>query len=125
MTSLEDTEAELPPCVTWFDCLAPSNASLSCPRASHESSGKHVSITVRERLTSRTAVVSWSHSQLGCLAEQVWTLGRARGENVCEISGERIKRGDLVFSPRKTRPPAINENSAIAAHYILDAPFAD
>ncbi|BAO92610.1 CPA1 family Na(+)/H(+) antiporter (plasmid) [Caballeronia cordobensis] len=74
---------------------------------------------------SRTASVSWSDSQLGCLAEQVWSLGRARAEDVCSISGEHIKRGDPVFRPRKTRPPAINERSVIAAHHVLDAPLAE
>ncbi|WP_062608043.1 DUF3331 domain-containing protein [Caballeronia calidae] len=59
------------------------------------------------------------------LAEQVWALGRAHGEDVCAISGERIRRGDLVFRPRKTKPPAIHESSVIAAHHILDAPVSD
>jgi hypothetical protein len=127
MTPLGDSHAALHTRVTWFDCLEPSCVSLQCAMASRKSSEKHrhVSITIRERLTSRTAVVSWSHSQLGCLAEQVWALGRAREADVCALSGEPIKRGDLVFRPRKTQPPAINERAVIAAHHILDAPVSD
>ena len=127
MTPLEDTNAQRQPRVTWFDCLVPSCASMRYAAASPESSSArpHVTITIRERLTSRTAAVSWAHSQLGCLAEQVWALSRAREADVCAISGESIKRGDLVFRPRKSNPPAINEHSVIAAHHIFDAPVTD
>ena len=125
MATIDNTQTAFESRVTWFDCLVPSHESLSGSAAMRPAANGHVSITIRERLTSRTASVSWSDSQLGCFAEQVWSLGRARAEDVCSISGEHIKRGDPVFRPRKTRPPAINERSVIAAHHVLDAPLAE
>ena len=125
MATIDNIQTALAARVTWFDCLVPPQESLRRSASMRPAAHSHVSITIRERLTSRTASVSWSDSQLGSLAEQVWSLGRARMENVCFISGEHIKRGDPVFRPRKTRPPAINERSVIAAHHVLDAPLTE
>ncbi|SAK99229.1 hypothetical protein AWB77_05950 [Caballeronia fortuita] len=122
MPTIDDSQTQLPARVTWFDCLLPSSIAMRCFDAARAESVKlaHVWITLRDRPTERTAIVSWSDSQSGCLGEQIWSLGRARAEDFCAISGERIRRGDLVFRPRKTTPPAINEHSVIAAHHVFE-----
>ena len=76
------------------------------------------------KVTSRTAILSWSDSQVGCIAEQIWTLGRARPGDVCAITGEPIARGDPVFRPRKARIAALNARSVIAAHHVLETPIS-
>lgn len=108
---------------TWFDCLVPSQdrcARVEAP-AFDPCARKQLSITIVERLSPHTALLSWSDPRLGCMAEQTWTFGRARQEDVCALSGELIKRGDPVYRPRKTTPPALNARCVIAAHHVVDA----
>jgi hypothetical protein len=119
------TQEKTTPCdhSMWFDCLVPCGEICARVRALPDSLNmrKRVSITIVERLSARTALLSWSDAQFGCIAEQTWLCGRAQREDVCALSGERIKRGDPVYRPRKTTPPAINAGCVIAAHCVLDA----
>ena len=101
MATIDNTQTAFESRVTWFDCLVPSHESLRRSAAMRPAANGHVSITIRERLTSRTASVSWSDSQLGCLAEQVWSLGRARGR--CLLHQRRAHQA------RRSRLPAVKD----------------
>ena len=59
-------------------------------------------ILVREILSAHTLSVSWSDSQTGHYAEQVWRLGLARSDGFCALSGRPIVEGDDVFRPRRS-----------------------
>jgi hypothetical protein len=64
----------------------------------NEHSPLHISIV--EKLSSTTISVCWSDPCLGHYANQIWGIGSARGDAICALSGERIRRGDSIFRPR-------------------------
>ncbi|WP_350029628.1 DUF3331 domain-containing protein [Caballeronia sp. ATUFL_M1_KS5A] len=121
--TVEPTASGVP--ATWFDCLSPRS-----PREAHNpalagspSQKRCPAVGFIERATTRTLLVSWSDAQLGCIAEQVWTLSRARHDDRCAFSGEPIRRGQAVYRPRKTAPLAINAQAVIAAHHAVTMPI--
>ena len=59
-------------------------------------------IVVQEILSAHTLSISWSDSQTGHYAEQIWRLGLARDDGFCALSGRPIVRGDEVFRPRRS-----------------------
>jgi hypothetical protein len=83
-----------------------------------------VAITILERISTRSALISWSDARFGRLGAQVWTAGRARAAGACALSGRMIRRGDAVYTPRKTQPAPINLGAMIIASYVNEAPMA-
>ncbi|MEI6001533.1 DUF3331 domain-containing protein [Paraburkholderia bengalensis] len=59
-------------------------------------------ILIHEILSAHTVSVSWSDSQTGHYAEQIWRLGLARNDGFCVLSGLPIAEGDDVFRPRRS-----------------------
>jgi hypothetical protein len=49
--------------------------------------------------TDTTVLVSWSDATRGSYLDQTWRAGYARVGGVCALSGESVKRGDVVFRP--------------------------
>jgi hypothetical protein len=58
------------------------------------------SVSIVEKLSTKTLSVSWSDARSGRCSEQIWRLGRARFDSRCVVSGKPIQRGEVVFRPQ-------------------------
>jgi hypothetical protein len=58
------------------------------------------SVSIVEKLSSKTLSVSWSDARTGRCSEQIWRFGRARFDSRCVVSGKPIRRGEAVFRPQ-------------------------
>lgn len=83
-----------------------------------------VAITILERISAKSALISWSDARYGHLGAQVWNACRARVPGACALSGRIINRGDAVYMPRKTHPAPINVGAMIIASLVQEAPMA-
>ncbi|MGF6972938.1 hypothetical protein QFZ94_001365 [Paraburkholderia sp. JPY465] len=75
-----------------------------------------VGVTVRllERSTATRVTLAWSDPLRCAYHDQEWHLTRARHSGVCAISGMKIRRGEIVYRPRATRPRMpVNANAMI------------
>lgn len=80
-----------------------------------------VSVKIIDRPSSTTATVSWSDPTSGYYGDQVWRSGVARGEGLCAVSAQRIRRGDAVYKPRVSRLAPANADAMILSSVILNA----
>jgi hypothetical protein len=74
-----------------------------------------LSVSIVEKLSSKTLSVSWSDPCAGRYSEQVWRLGRARFDARCAITGRPIRRGEAVFRPLAKE----SDHPARRSHVIL------
>lgn len=56
-------------------------------------------IEIVERCSDTLVTVSYRDATTGRYGEQVWRLIRARGQGICALSGNPIRRGDPVYRP--------------------------
>jgi hypothetical protein len=131
-----DTKAEI---AVWSQVLAslldpssPAQGAGLCQIARHASSSHRRAPTVDEppgrvnaliRLielgSPRTATLAWCDPALCHYGDQTWHAGAARRPGICAFSGAPIRRGDLVYRPRISRPsPPLNANAMILARFI-------
>lgn len=83
-----------------------------------------VAIALLDRISPRTATVSWSDPQ-GCkYGEQVWRLATARQSGICALSGQPIAAGDAIYRPSKAVTPPANAAAMMLATAI-DRAFAN
>jgi hypothetical protein len=68
----------------------------------------HATLIVRvvDRTSSRTVTVSWCDPLSGYFGHQSWRASLAKRSGNCVLSGDPIRRGDLVYQPssRPSRP---------------------
>jgi hypothetical protein len=76
-------------------------------------------VEVVDRVSERAIVVDWCDATVGHYGEQLWTRGVARLSSRCVLSGQRIRRGDLVYHPSMRGHCPANRKEAILA-CILD-----
>ncbi|REE18096.1 uncharacterized protein DUF3331 [Paraburkholderia sp. BL27I4N3] len=85
---------------------------------------RSVSVALLDRISPRTATVSWSDPQ-GCkYGEQVWRLAAAKRSGICALSGQPIATGDTIYRPTKVDPPPANAAAMMLA-IAIDRAFAD
>ncbi|WP_086973700.1 DUF3331 domain-containing protein [Caballeronia glebae] len=76
-------------------------------------------VSVLEKLSSTTISVRWSDPCSGHYASQIWGAATARASSICVLSGEPIRRGDLIFRPRAYGAQApMNHHRMILASVI-------
>ncbi|RKE36408.1 uncharacterized protein DUF3331 [Paraburkholderia sp. BL23I1N1] len=68
-----------------------------------------LNVSVLERLSSKSLIVSWSDPCSGKYGNPVWRFGLARVDSFCVLTGMPICRGDPVFRPRVS-PTSIPAN---------------
>ena len=79
-----------------------------------------LAIRIVERPTVGRVTLSW-RDPLGCsYGNQEWYLSCARRSGICALSGLEIRRGDAVYRPRPTRPPALNADAMIREDILDD-----
>jgi hypothetical protein len=80
-----------------------------------------VSVVLLDRISPRTATVSWSDPQ-GCkYGEQVWRLAAARRAGTCVLTGRPIARGEPIYRPTKADPPPTNADAMMLAAALDEA----
>ncbi len=77
----------------------------------------HATIVILERPSPSTVVVSWRDATRCSYGYQYWYKGFARRGGTCAMSGVHIRRGDVVFRPRRTNVMPANMSAMILAEY--------
>jgi hypothetical protein len=95
--------------------LAPVVACVTSKRGAH--------IKVLDRPTSRTAIVTWGDPTSCHYGDQVWRIARASSDGFCALSGQQIRRGDVVYRPSHYRLAPANAGSMMLAACVLVAPL--
>ncbi|CAB3759831.1 DUF3331 domain-containing protein [Paraburkholderia solisilvae] len=80
-------------------------------------------IRVLDRPTSRTAIVTWGDPTSCHYGDQVWRIARASNDGFCALSGQQIRRGDVVYRPSHYRLAPANAGSMMLATCVLIAPI--
>ncbi|WP_201642812.1 DUF3331 domain-containing protein [Paraburkholderia metrosideri] len=80
-----------------------------------------ISVVLLDRVSPRTATVSWSDPQ-GCkYGEQVWRLATAKRAGTCVLSGQPIARGEQIYRPTKVDPPPTNADAMMLVAALNEA----
>lgn len=96
-------------------------AAASAPRAqAGNAMRRSVSLSVIEHPTSTTVTIAWRDSTHCSYGDQLWQVSRARRSGVCAMSGRAIRRGDLVYQPRRIRPKPLNDGAMILASVLCE-----
>jgi hypothetical protein len=66
-----------------------------------------------ERTTSSTVTIAWGDSTSCFYGAQKWRAATARISGVCALSGARIRRGDRIFHPQRSKPTPVNARAMI------------
>ncbi|HEY4365590.1 MAG TPA: DUF3331 domain-containing protein [Steroidobacteraceae bacterium] len=82
-------------------------------------------IKVLERPTSRTAIITWGDPTSCHYGDQVWRVARASSDGFCALSGQQIRRGDVVYRPSHYRLAPANAGSMMLAACVLVAPIGE
>ena len=78
-------------------------------------------ITLIERLSSRQLTANWSDATSCRYCEQYWTIGVARHDGICALSGSSIERGDTIFHPQcrsGTKPKPTNRQAMMLENAV-------
>jgi hypothetical protein len=70
-------------------------------------------VSLIERTTSSTVTIAWRDSTSCSYGAQNWRAATARTSGICALSGARIKRGDRIFHPQRSKPRAVNARAMI------------
>jgi hypothetical protein len=80
-----------------------------------------ISVVLLDRVSPRTATVSWSDPQ-GCkYGEQVWRLATAKRAGTCVLSGQPIAGGEQIYRPTKVDPPPTNADAMMLVAALNEA----
>jgi hypothetical protein len=78
-------------------------------------------ITVVERQSNSTVLVSWRDPTFCHYVEQTWRLGVAHRQGLCALSGSPIQPGDSIYRPLSGgAEPPVNANAMILNVVIPD-----
>ena len=58
-----------------------------------------ITIQFLEKPSERELLLSWREPARCNYTEQLWALRKAPSATTCALSGEKIRRGDRVYSP--------------------------
>jgi hypothetical protein len=84
----------------------------------HDKPVDGLTVRVLERATATRVTLAWRDPSRCSYGDQEWYLTSARRSGVCAISGLQIRRGESVYRPRMTRPPALNAEAMIRAEAL-------
>ena len=79
--------------------------------------GANAIVAILDRPSPDTVVVSWRDATRCSYGHQLWSRGLARRNGKCAMSGKHIRRGDVVFRPRRTNVMPANVSAMILAEY--------
>ncbi|SEF05577.1 protein of unknown function [Burkholderia sp. WP9] len=70
-------------------------------------------LSLIERTTSLTVTIAWRDSTSCFYGAQIWRVAKARVSGICALSGQRIRRGDRIFHPQRSKPEPVNARAMI------------
>jgi hypothetical protein len=76
---------------------------------------ENIHVSVLDRPTSSTVLISWKDSTRCNYGYQLWHLAKTRKSGVCALSGNRIKVGEIVYRPYSGRLCPLNAGAMILA----------
>ncbi|MGU2419697.1 DUF3331 domain-containing protein [Burkholderia cenocepacia] len=101
---------------------APELNAAAWPQRPWPCSLPPTAITVVERLSDTTVLVSWRDATSCHYLDQAWRLGVARHQGQCALSCQPIQRGEPIYRPRHSaREHPVNAGAMILAAAIDEA----
>ncbi|WP_259294862.1 DUF3331 domain-containing protein [Paraburkholderia sp. DHOC27] len=73
----------------------------------------HLKVSLIERTTSSTVTIAWRDPTSCFYGAQIWRAANAKVSGVCALSGQRIRRGDRIFHPHRSKPAPVNARAMI------------
>jgi hypothetical protein len=73
----------------------------------------HLKVSLIERTTSLTVTIAWRDPTSCFYGAQVWRVANAKVSGTCVLSGQRIRRGDRIFHPQRSKPAPVNARAMI------------
>jgi hypothetical protein len=86
-------------------CGCEVKSSANCP--------PHLKVSLIERTTSSTVTIAWRDPTSCFYGAQIWRLASAKASGVCALTGQRIRRGDRIFHPHRSKPVPVNARAMI------------
>ena len=93
--------------------VAKRNTSHGCKLTSSISCSSHLKVSVVERTTSSSVTIAWRDATSCFYGAQIWRVASARVSGICALSGQRIRRGDRIFHPHRSKPMPVNARAMI------------
>lgn len=78
-------------------------------------------IRILDRPSSVTAIVYWSDAATCHYGYQGWRLASAEKDGQCALSGQPVRRGNLVYRPAQREPRPRNVDAMILATAMPEA----
>ncbi|KVQ97604.1 hypothetical protein WK09_06060 [Burkholderia ubonensis] len=103
----------------------PRRRSPACDRLLPWSAASRPSISVLERPTSDTVMISWSDACTGHYGYQKWRLLTTRRRGFCALSGRPIEIGDSVYSPQLQGSTPSNAAAMVLATALVQIGLTD
>ena len=73
----------------------------------------HLKVSVIERPSLSTVTIAWRDPTSCFYGAQIWRVATARVAGTCVLSGQRIRRGDRIFHPQRSKPAPVNARAMI------------
>lgn len=105
-------------------CTAPRRRSITRDRLPSWDATSQPTISVLERPTADTVMISWCDACTGHYGYQKWRLFTTRKRGVCALSGRPIAPGDSVYAPQLLGSAPGNAAAMVLAACIDDADAA-
>ena len=86
---------------------------------------RHITVSLLERPTSSTVLVSWHDPQQCSYNYQLWRQSSSRTVGICALSGQRIDLGQSVYKPFGRKTHVMNSKAMILAHHVEMLSVAD
>jgi hypothetical protein len=96
----------------------PRRAVVTCGLLFRGCSGRNATIEILDRPSPTSAVLSWRDPTGSSYGYQSWQKRIAKRTGSCALTGFPIRRGDLVFLPRRASVRPANASAMILAVYI-------
>jgi hypothetical protein len=84
-----------------------------CEATSSTSRSPHLKVSLIERTTSSTVTIAWRDPTSCFYGAQIWRLASAKVSGICALSGQRIRHGDRIFHPLRSKPVPVNARAMI------------
>lgn len=93
--------------------VAKRERSCGCDALASTGRSPHLKVSLIERTTSSTVTIAWRDPTSCFYGAQIWRIASARVSGICALSGQRIRRGDRIFHPRRSNPAPVNARAMI------------
>jgi hypothetical protein len=93
--------------------LSKRGRTCGCDVIASTGCSPHLKVSLIERTTSSTVTIAWRDPTSCFYGAQIWRIASARVSGVCALSGQRIRRGDRIFHPRRSNPAPVNARAMI------------